>query len=234
MVQQRAPDAFPDASVFVPPPPAPGSAAQLRDEQMAAEALTQKGKARWELAARDADLSTPDVAVGNFSCAAGFEISAKATPKLDKLLKNAATNLGMSTAGVKKKYQRQRPFQSNGQGTCTPDWEAVLTHDFSYPSGHSAIGFGWGLILAELVPDHGPALVARGMAFGDSRRYCNAHWMSDIESGRLAATNMVARLHAERAFQKDMKATRAEIAKARAVKPTRDCAAEAAALSLSH
>jgi acid phosphatase (class A) len=106
----------------------------------------------------------------------------------------------------------------------------MLRKDGSYPSGHSAIGYGWGLILAELFPDRASRLVARGRAFGDSRRVCNVHWLSDVEEGRIAAAATVARLHADAYFRKDLDAARAELAGAKPV--TRDCAAEAAALAL--
>ena len=118
----------------------------------------------------------------------------------------------------------------NGEPTCTPQDEALLRQDGSYPSGHSAIGFGWGLLLAELVPDRSAQLVARGRAFGDSRRVCNVHWLSDVEEGRVVATAVVARLHADAAFQRDLKKARDEVTKRRSKLPVPNCATENAAL----
>jgi acid phosphatase (class A) len=117
---------------------------------------------------------------------------------------------------------------------CTPEQDAVLRHDGSYPSGHSALGFGWGLILAEVIPERAAELVARGRAFGDSRRVCNVHWLSDVEEGRIVATAVVARLHAVPEFQADLAAARAEVAALTEREPGRDCAAEAAALVETH
>lgn len=221
---------LPDATVFIGPPPAPGSSAEARDIEMSNAARTQKDGPRWRQAAVDADLMAPNVSAV-LSCAAGREISAEATPKTHQLLRMSAANLGYSTAAVKKKYQRPRPFMVNGDTQCTPGWDAVLRKDGSYPSGHSAIGYGWGLILAEVLPDQTAKIMARGIAFGDSRRFCNVHWASDVEAGRLAAAAVVAKLHSNAKFQKDMKAAKAEMAKAKAVAPSTDCAAEAAALA---
>jgi acid phosphatase (class A) len=134
-----------------------------------------------------------------------------------------------ATSAIKRRYQRQRPFMSNGHPTCTPDHEQALRADGSYPSGHSAIGYGWSLILAELVPDRAAKIVARGRAFGDSRRICNAHWLSDIEEGRISAAAMVARLHAEPAFRADLDSVRQELREPRT--PAADCNAEEAALT---
>ena len=102
-----------------------------------------------------------------------------------------------------------RPFTVNGRPSCTPAHEAILRADGSYPSGHSALGYGWGLILAEAIPGRAAELVARGRSFGDSRRICNVHWLSDIEEGRIVATAVVARHNAEPAFQADLAAARA-------------------------
>jgi acid phosphatase (class A) len=226
-------DAMPDARLLVPPPPAPGSAAEARDVEASKAALAMHGGPRWALAMRDADIFSPG-ATGTMSCAAGFEISPTATPKLEALLRKSMANLAMSTAVVKRLYQRQRPFVVNGQPQCTPEWDAVLRKDGAYPSGHAAIGYGWGLILAELVPDRAAQLVARGRAFADSRRVCNVHWLSDTEEGMVVATAAVARLRADPGFQRDLKAARREV-QSIAVKsrtPTTDCNAEAAALAL--
>ena len=228
-----APGSAPDAAVYLSQPPAAGSSALARDEDAAKAAVALRGGPRWELATSDADVFSPK-ATGAFSCTAGFEISPDATPKLDSLMRRTMSDFGMATRGLKAKYQRPRPFMVNGEPNCTPDWDAVLRKDGSFPSGHATIGFGWGLLLAELVPDRAAQMTARGRAFADSRRICNVHWLSDTEEGALAATAVLARLHADPAFQKDVTAVRKELAtkavSARA--PTRDCAAEAAALAI--
>lgn len=223
------PDQLPNSAILVPPPPAPGSEAMKRDAEGAANAVAQQGSARWTLAAADAELMAPDAIGTTFSCAAGFAITAKATPALSALLSRAAANLAMSTMAAKRKYQRARPFMENGKPTCTPDMEAVLRKDGSYPSGHSAIGFGTGLILAEAIPSRATELVARGRVFGDSRRICNVHWLSDIEEGRFMAAATLARLNADPAFQKDLAAARSEADSVIAAKamPGHDCAGEA-------
>ncbi|WP_205691892.1 acid phosphatase [Caulobacter soli] len=221
-----------DSLLLSPAPPAAGSVAEARDIEASKAALALKGGPRWTLATTDADLWRPDV-TAVFACAAGRDIGPQSTPATDKLLRKTFADLGLSTSAIKKQYQRGRPFMTNGQPTCTPDMEPMLRKDGSYPSGHSAIGYGWGLILAELLPDHANAIVARGRAFGDSRRICNAHWLSDIEEGRIAAAAVVARLHADPAFRAGLEAAKAELAALPAKPPSRDCAAEAAALALT-
>ncbi|MBB5686721.1 acid phosphatase [Sphingobium boeckii] len=207
--------AMTDSIALSPPPPAAGSAAEARDIEASKAGLALSGSPRWALATADADLFGPQ-ATATLSCAAGVAIGPKTTPRLDRLLRKTIADLGMSTSAIKRAYQRPRPFMVNGQPTCTPDWEPVLRKDGSYPSGHSAIGYGWSLIVAELRPERAAKIVARGRAFGDSRRICNAHWLSDVEEGRIAAAATFARLNADPVFQKDIKAARAELKKAKA------------------
>lgn len=221
------PDALPDARLFIGPPPAAGSAAEAQDIALSEAALAVIGGPRWVIAVQDADLFTPNVALGGFSCAAGVELSATTTPKTAALMQKSMATLGRSTAMVKAQYARPRPFMVNGRPTCTPDWEDKLRHDGSYPSGHSAIGYGWGLILAALLPQRAGLLVKRGIDFGDSRRFCNAHWDSDIRAGRTAGAAVVARLHADPAFANDLAAARRELTATTLPPPARDCTAEA-------
>lgn len=223
--------AVPNSLLLNPPPPAAGSPAEARDRAGADAAVALQGSPRWALAARDAELATPG-ATSAFSCAAGVAIGPQTTPKLQALLRRALLDLAMSTGPTKRKYMRPRPFMVNGKPTCTPEAEALLRRDGSYPSGHSALGYGWGLILAQVIPDRAAELVARGRAYGDSRRICNVHWLSDVEEGRVAASAVVARLNAEPAFRADLDAARAEVAALAERNPGKDCAAEAALLAL--
>lgn len=211
-----------------PPPPAPESVAEARDVMASQAALALRGSPRWALATSDADLM-PGRTAAAFACAAGVALGPTATPRTDRLLLRAMADLGKSTSIIKRAYQRPRPFMVNGQPTCTPDFESYLRKDGSYPSGHSAIGYGTGLILAQLIPDRAAQLVARGRAFGDSRRVCNVHWLSDTEEGRISAAATVARLNAEPAFVADLAAARKELRAARSA--PQNCAAEAAALA---
>lgn len=220
----------PDSLLLNPLPPAPGSAAEARDVEAANAALALQGSPRWDQAAIDADLFSPNT-IGLFSCAAGITLDPAKLPKLAALLRKAGPDMAMAVYPTKRKYQRARPFTVNNRPTCTPKDEALLRRDGSYPSGHSAIGYGWGLLLAELVPNRAAELVARGRAFGDSRRVCNVHWLSDVEEGRVVATAVYARLHAEAAFRADVEAARAEIETQRAALPAPDCARENAALA---
>ena len=226
-----APEELPNSVALVPPPPAAGSAAEVRDQEASAAALALRGSPRWDLAAADAVLTFPEAAE-TFSCALGARITEQAAPNLYMVLRRTLADLGLSTYAAKNRYERPRPFMVNGAPTCIPDDEASLRSNGAYPSGHSAIGWGWGLILAEVAPGRADELLARGRAFAESRVICNVHWWSDVMEGQRMGAAAVARLHADPVFRAQLDLARKEVDAllASGEPPARDCAAEAAAL----
>jgi len=223
-------EALPNSIMIVPETPLPGSVRQKMDDAIASAAIKLNKTARFELAAKDADLFFPH-APNSFACALGAVISKEKTPRLQNLLLRALVDAGLSTYKAKIKYNRMRPFTINNAPICTPEDEKTLRHDGSYPSGHTALGWAWALILAELAPDKTDAILARGLAFGESRIICNVHWNSDVVAGRIMGSAAVARMHNSPEFIADMKAARAELAAA----PTPEsqvCQEEAAALAI--
>lgn len=225
-------DALPNSLALVPVPPAAGSAALALDEEVARASTALRGTPRWLLATSDADLRFPQAA-DTFSCALNAPITEAQVPHLYVLLRRTLTDAGLSTYAAKDTYKRARPFVVNKAPICTPADQAALEKDGSYPSGHTAVGWAWALILTEIAPDRANAVLARGLAFGESRNVCNVHWHSDVVQGRSIGAGVVARLHAEPAFRADLEAAKAELAAVHAqnLVPARDCAAEAAALA---
>ncbi len=225
-------EALPDSASLLPPPPAIGSAAAALDQDVARASLALRDTARWKLATMDADLEFPAPA-GAFSCALGAPITEQGTPRLYVMLRRVLTDAGYATFAAKDKYQHARPFMLDDQPICTPDKEKGLRAQGSYPSGHTSFGWAAALILAEAAPDQSEAILARGLAFGQSRLVCNVHWESDVIEGRTIGAATVARLHAEPAFLADLEAAKAEIAAIRAkqLPQQRDCKFEAEALA---
>ncbi len=221
---------LPDSIAIVPEAPLPGSVRQKMDDAIADAAVKLNKTARFKLAAEDADLHFPQ-APNNFACALGAVISKEKTPRLYKLMMRTLVDAGLSTYRAKIKYDRMRPFTINHAPICTPEDEKLLRHDGSYPSGHTALGWAWALILSELAPDKAEAILSRGLAYGESRIICNVHWNSDVVAGRIMGAATVARLHNSPEFIADMKAAKAELAAAPAP-AGKVCEEEAAALEI--
>lgn len=221
----------PDSLVLVPPPPAPGSAAEAQDIAIHRSMGALRDTARWRLAAADADVGFPRAA-SVFSCALGVRITERDTPNLYELLQRVMVDAGQSTSAAKAKYQRPRPFVVYDDPICVPEDAKVLRGNGAYPSGHAAAGWAWALVLAEIAPDRMTEVLRRGHEFGQSRVVCGVHWQTDVDTGRTVAAAVVARLHADADFTAQLERAKAEVARQRATnaKPAADCAAETATL----
>ena len=225
---------LPDSLALLPPPPADGTPAHADDADAFRQLTALQKGARGTLATRDANLKFPQAA-GAFACALGVTVSEQGTPHLNMLLRRTLTDAGLATYKAKDQYKRTRPFVTFSAPTCTPAEEAALSKDGSYPSGQSALGWAWALVLTELAPERADALL-RGRSFGQSRGICGVHWKSDIEAGRLIGAATVARLRVNAVFQAQLAAAKQEVVQARAagqVPPAADCASETQTLRSS-
>ena len=155
------PTGLPDSLALVPQTPAAGSPRFARDEAAWESAANLRDTPRLSRAVSNADLHFPH-ASEIFSCAANLPISTERTPRLYELLGKSLVDVGLSTYRAKTHYHRVRPFAMHNGFTCTPGDE-----EMSYPSGHSAVGWGWALILKEFFPEHADAILQRGWAFAE-------------------------------------------------------------------
>ena len=203
---------LPNSLELLAPPPKEGSAAYALDLEIAAKYLAMKDTDRKSRAVKDAVLAFPE-ATDAFNSVLDMQISEKNTPHLYMILRRSLADAGLSTYAAKNHYQRKRPFMVNNQSTCTPEEENHLQEDGSYPSGHTAAGWAWALILVEVFPDKADVILERGKQFGISRNMCNAHWHSDVVAGRMMGAATVARLHADPVFVADLAAAKEEVAK---------------------
>jgi acid phosphatase (class A) len=222
---------LPDSLALLPRPPAEGSAEAAADLAVYRATRALRDTPRWALAASDDNLKWPK-AGEVFSCALDLPISQDATPHLNMLLRRTLLDAGLATYAAKDTYKRQRPFAALNEGTCAPASEASLRNDGSYPSGHAALGWAWGMVLTAIAPDRADALLQRAHAFGQSRVICGVHWQSDVDNGRVMGAAAVARLQSDATFLAQAALARQEIAAARArgSKSPLNCAAEKAAL----
>lgn len=224
------PGELPDSKSLLPAPPATGSAALAADEEIYLATRKLRDTPRWALATRDANLVFPQ-ATEVFSCALDLTISEATTPHLNMLLRRVRADASRANDAAKDYYKRRRPYLAHGEASCTPQEKLK---DDSYPSGHSSIGWAWALTLAEIAPERANAVLARGLAFGQSRVVCGVHWASDVEAGRVVGASVVSRLHANPVFAAQMAGARREIEHARSagLKSSANCAAETQALAI--
>ena len=109
-----------------------------------------EGQPRWQLAARDADIAQGDL-LRDFACSVGIDLGTAEAPATRKVLTRASADLFPLVGASKDFYKRPRPYLVENRPLCIVPTED-LTRGGSYPSGHSAAGWLYALLLAETVP----------------------------------------------------------------------------------
>ena len=222
----------PDMIQILPPSPAEGSPTDLADRAIFRSTRSLKGSPRWLLAKNDVAYATADL-LRDFSCAVGVTLTSLNAPRLTALIDRMDVDLFTAVNAPKVKYGRKRPYQVAAGDICVEEQRESLKHNADYPSGHAALSWATGLILAELKPDRATQVLTRAEAFGASRVVCGVHNASSVDAGRLAATALLATLHGQAAFRADVDGARAELAALKAVPPPNAeiCAAETSVTS---
>lgn len=195
-----------DGFAVVTAPPAAGSPQQVSD---AATARATWSAERLAKAAED-DAFDPWKA---FDEVMGPAFTAENHPATKRLFDQMLAVAGPAIGATKARWQRTRPFIADpAQRTCITPTDALRASG-SYPSGHAAMGWAWGLALAEIAPEKADALLARGFQYGESRIVCGVHWASDVAAGRALGAATLARMHGDPGSRALFDAARAEIAR---------------------
>lgn len=167
---------------------------------------------RAAIAYRDATYGV-DCICQEFSEPFGLTISPEKTPEIYKLLVDATATCDSICYKPKRFYMRMRPYIRFQERTLKPEDEEELSHNGSYPSGHTILGWSSALVLSEVNPTKADTLMARGHMYGESRLIVGAHWQSDVDAARLAASAAYVRIHNSARFQEQMRKAKEEFAR---------------------
>ena len=117
----------------------------------------------------------------------GLAINEAETPEIWKLMETSLATTDPMRKETKAHYARQRPFERFDDSMPSHE-EDDLRGEGSYPSGHSLRGWGISLLLAQIAPDRADAIYSRGWDYCNSRVIVGAHWQSDVDASRTAAS----------------------------------------------
>ena len=201
---------MPDMMVFLPGPPDSTSVAFMNDV-----ARYYWGKEMRNDPERAAE-ATRDAVYGletiltEFEEAFGMKISKEDTPEIYKVLLEGTATCDSICTIPKREYMRRRPFMVFNEPTLYPEDEPALRKNGSYPSGHTLLGWSSALLMSEINPDRATEILTRGYRYGENRLVVGAHWQSDTDAARLAASAAYARLHTSERFLEQMKKARDE------------------------
>jgi acid phosphatase (class A) len=190
-------------------PPGDGDTIAFDDAMAVLKRQKETTPERWREAEADAGRL-----YDRFSEAFGAKLDRTSLPFTIRLLNRLERTVGRPIFAAKDIYQRARPYQvmklTRVCGKSAPDPDPDLSKRTSYPSGHTAYGWTAALALADLAPERAGEILARGVAYGDSRVICGAHFPSDVQAGQLMATAVYERVKTSPEFREDFACARAE------------------------
>ncbi len=197
---------------LLPPPPEAGSNEDQADRFLYRQSKRGIGKADWNAAIGQLSVTSPPF-LKAVSCALGANLTPQMTPATMILLRRAGTDLSRAVFPAKDYYKRPRPFTTDKGKACDPDAakDGGKALGYAYPSGHAAVGWLWGLILADARPERSAALLKFGKGTGDLRIACRVHWASDVTGGRLMATALYQQIADTADYKADLEKAKAEL-----------------------
>jgi acid phosphatase (class A) len=235
-----APGAF-DSVHLLPPPPSPDSDAQRQDVEGVIGAQKAALPARLQQAEADARVN-----IDRFAAVLSSGFSFDTTPGVAAFFRKVGTDTRAPVTMAKDCWERKRPFLADPrvhppgkmqQEVANPSGapvenmaphdaaspclaaEAAPAYSYSYPSGHSTFGVMTAILLANMVPEKRRELFARGWDYGQSRVVGGVHFPTDVESGRIEATAMVALMMQNADFRMDFDLARMELRKGLGLSP---------------
>jgi acid phosphatase (class A) len=195
------PDRF-DLTKLLAPAPAADSELQKRDLAELLAIQKNRTPAQGERALSDATAGT-----FGFADVLGPNFTEQKVPTVAALFVKIRGDAAVAFSAGKDAWKRPRPFEVSKEINAL----GQLPGGSSYPSASSMVGFLTGIVLANMVPEKGAALFARGREFGTDRLILGVHFPSDVQAGRLAATALAAVLMQDPVFLKDFAVAKQEL-----------------------
>ena len=193
-----------DFSKMLPPPTSDDSEATKLEMAELHRVIQDSSPERKARARYDHD--NQDLTIYNELFGPGFDLTRLSLTK--KLFDEVQHDRRAATDLAKETFRRRRPaIQDPTLAHCGESWDP----NSSYPSGHSAWGFSSGVVLAAMVPEKAPAILARSREFAESRMVCGMHFRSDTVAGQVVGTVVGERLLANPAFKVKFDAAATEL-----------------------
>ncbi|HEX7854781.1 MAG TPA: phosphatase PAP2 family protein [Sphingobium sp.] len=197
-----------DPALLLPPAPNDDSAAGRLE--LAQIHLIDQIRTPEEVAHAKADSATKNASIFAEAMGPGFDLDL--LPVSKALFQTVRAEEKAAADRAKDHFRRNRPWITDSSlHPCSTDDEPQS----SYPSGHTAMGYAMGVILARLAPSKAPAIMARAADYAHSRLICEVHFPADVAAGQAFGTMIAERLMEQPAFRVQFDAAAAELRAAR-------------------
>jgi len=198
-----------DLAALLPPPPAAGSPVARQDLQGVLAVQAHRTPA--QIAAAQADRLH---SVFRFADVFGASFTPGRLPHTAAFFARVVAYDKGEVKAVKAFWHHPRPVLVSH---AVHPLSQEQPDDWSYPSGHSTLGYTEAVLLANMVPERRAAIFARADLYAQHRIVMGVHYPSDVEAGRLAGTVLGSRLLTDPAWHADYSAARAELRQALAL-----------------
>ncbi len=198
-----------DLDDILPPPPAPGSAAQIADMQ--AVLAAQEARTPHDVEQAMADFKK---SIFRFKDVLGPNFTPKNLPFTNAFFRRVLSDDEAIVSQAKDYFARPRPFITNS------DVNPIMLRPGGggYPSGHSTFAYVAAVIVSMMVPEKRDAIFARADQFEQMRVISGEHYPTDVEAGRIAGGAIAnAFIHSPK-FMADFEISKAEVRKALGLK----------------
>lgn len=190
-----------DLITLLPPPPAPGSAADRQDLASLLSLQAHATRARRAQTITDSNESFLDM----FGPTLG--ITTHPLPKTLLLFDRIGATEQDVLDAAKPIFGRVRPWIAHHQVTAY----ARRSTSPSHPSGHATRVTTDAIILSTMLPERRAAIWARAQDYAQSRIIGGMHYPADVAAGLKSGTAIAALLLEQPEFQADLAAARAEL-----------------------
>ncbi len=139
-------------------------------------------------------------------------------PKTKALLSGRVEKSVGNHEPAKAAYDYKRPFVRLGFTSAGGHVNAFetsgsyegLRNNGSFPSGHTNHGYAQGTVLATLLPELAPQILARASEYGDNRLVTGFHYPLDVMGGRMTGQNIAQLRWSDPAFRVLLEQARTE------------------------
>jgi acid phosphatase (class A) len=184
-------------------PPSDGSEIGRNDHETVVR--LQKERTEAEIDAAQRDDQEEDIFI--FRDVVGEQFTAENLPLTRQFSAQLKNDSEVVDPPLKHLFNRPRPYAVDKKlhPVCK------LSTEPSYPSGHAMLGYLFGYVLAQMVPEKRDAILARADLYAHHRLICGVHYPQDLEASRIASAVLFGLISTNPEYRKELEAARHEI-----------------------